>query len=62
MIIVRALLEVLKLMDIKKKKTSNSNPLKSLFEVENFLRKISKLKNVFGIVNNTKKLKKINPH
>ncbi len=39
-------------------KKSNSNPFRSLFEVECFLRKISKIKNTICISKNIKKLNK----
>ena len=39
------------------KKNSNSNPLKSLFEVEHFLNKITNMKSILSIVKNSKKLK-----
>lgn len=37
------------------KKKSNSNPFKSLFEVERFLRKISNIKNAVSIIKKSKK-------
>lgn len=39
-------------------KKSNSNPLKSLFEVEYFLKRISKIKNIISISKQCKKLNK----
>lgn len=39
-------------------KKSNSNPIRSLFEVEFFLKKIDKIKSFITIKNNIDKLKK----
>lgn len=49
-------------MNNYKKNTSNSNPFKSLFEVENFLTKLSNIKSIVSLKKNYKKISpKIRP-
>ena len=43
-------------MKNKYKKNSNSNPLKSLFEVEHFLNKITNIKSIISVVKNCKRI------
>lgn len=38
-------------------KKSNSNPFKSLFEVEQFLRRISNIKNIFSVAKGCGKMR-----